>query len=363
MMTEKREKIYSLDVLRVYACFILMAFHAFIPVAGLTGLSIFLVMSGFLSAYNHYGDGKTAQLGLRESLSFSLNKIKKLYPLHLVMLIYPVFVELYKYFNGMQTLVRYFVKLAANILLVQAWIPIYDCYYSFNVPSWYLSAMIFIYFMLPLILRCMEKYRSRRTAVVAIIAIYLAQVLSARAALYLYTAASPGFETPGFFHLWFYQVFPVYRLGDFAIGCNLAYIFMHRAEQKPSRAAGTVLELAAVGLLALLSVRSLINVPQNVTVFYMPASAALVYVFALNSGYVSAFFTNKVIRHLASLSSYVYLIHAPVIALSSAAATWLPLSVGVQKVFFMIFAFGGTYVLALAWRELVIKRRRLPEPK
>lgn len=339
----------------------MMAFHAYLPLPGHLGLSIFLVMSGFLSAYNHFKDGKTAQLGFHGSLSFSLNKIKKLYPLHLVMLIYPFFVELYRYFNGIQTLARFFTKLAADIVLIQAWIPIYDFYYSFNVPSWYLSAMIFIYFMLPVILRCMEKYRSRRTALAVIAGIFLLQVVSAEAALRVYTAAAPGFESPGLFHLWFYQVFPVYRLGDFAIGCNLAYIFMHRAEHKPSRLSGTALELVAILLLVLLSVLSYDRKPQNLTCYFLPASAVLVYVFALNSGYISAVFTNKVISHLASLSSDVYLIHAPVILMSSAVSTRIPVSMDAQKVLFLIFAFGGTYVLALLSGEIRKRYRHMRE--
>lgn len=335
-----------------------MAFHAYLPAPGLSGLSIFLVMSGFLCMYNHYGDGETAKLGFRESISFSLNKIKKLYPLHLVMMLYPIAVELYRYFNGIQTLTRFFAKFAANILLVQAWIPIYDYYYSFNVPSWYLSAMIFIYFMLPFVLRCFEKYRSKRTAMAAIVIIYLLQAVSAEAALRIYTAASPSFESPGFFHLWFYQIFPVYRLGDFAIGCNLAYIFMNRGEQKPSRMRGTLMELAAILLLVLLSILSYDSKPQNITCFFLPASAVLVYVFALNSGYISALLTNKVMKHLASLSSDIYLIHVPMIAISSAISTRFPVNIDMQKACFLILAFGGTYVLALASHTIRRKNRR-----
>lgn len=357
-MMEKREKISSFDALRVYSCFVVMAYHAFLVVPGYSGLSIFFVMSGFLCTYNHFGEGETSKLDLRGSLRFSLDKIKKLYPLHLVMLIYPLATQLYGLVNGLLPAWRFITKLAANVLLIHAWIPVNEYYFSFNVPTWYLSVMMFLYFMLPFVLRCFEKYRSKRTAMAAIVIIYLLQAVSAEAALRIYTAASPSFESPGFFHLWFYQIFPVYRLGDFAIGCNLAYIFMNRGEQKPSRMRGTLMELAAILLLVLLSILSYDSKPQNITCFFLPASAVLVYVFALNSGYISALLTNKVMKHLASLSSDIYLIHVPMIAISSAISTRFPVNIDMQKACFLILAFGGTYVLALASHTIRRKNRR-----
>lgn len=157
IMIDKREKLSSFDALRVYSCFAVMSYHAYITLWGYSGLSVFFVMSGFLCVYNYFGDGKTSKLGLRESLSFSLKKIKKLYPLHLVMLVYPLITQLYGLLNGLLPAWRFFTKLAANVLLVHAWIPVNEYYFSFNVPSWYLSAMMFLYLMLPFVLRCMEK--------------------------------------------------------------------------------------------------------------------------------------------------------------------------------------------------------------
>lgn len=356
-MIVKKEKINSLDALRVYACLVLMAFHAYLPAPGLSGLSIFLVMSGFLCMYNHYGDGETAKLGFRESISFSLNKIKKLYPLHLVMMLYPIAVELYRYFNGIQTLTRFFAKFAANILLVQAWIPIYDYYYSFNVPSWYLSAMIFIYFMLPFVLRCMEKYRSRRTALLAAVAIFLVQGVSADLLEQAYVVLLPESLQTGLFYQWLDQVCPLYRLGDFAIGCNVAYFFIHRGERDISRPRATLLELAAILFIALSQISYDLR-PRNITCVFIPSSAFIVYVFALDRGYISGFLKNKLVKHLSALSSDIYLIHYPVIMVSSFISTSLPLAAGAQKAFFLCFAFGGTYVLALLWRAARKKHRK-----
>lgn len=357
-MIEKKERIASFDALRVYACFAVMAYHAQFPAPGFSGLSVFFVMSGFLSVYNHFGDGETAQLGLRGSLRFSLGKIKKLYPLHLVMMAYPFSTQLYRMLHGLFSPMHFFTNLAANALLVHAWIPLTDYYFSFNVPSWYLSVMMFLYFMLPFILRCMEKYRSRRTAFMTALVVFLLQIVSSVAAEKIYIAAAkPDSAALAGFYQWFIQVFPIYRLGDFVIGGNLAYIFLHREKRELSYAHCTAAELAAIFLMVLAQF-IYIRVPKNTTCIFLVSSAALVYTFALNSGYISRVLTNKVIKHFAALSADIYLIHFPVIMFAGAISTRLPLGTGAQKTFFLCFVFGLTYAIAILVKSIRRKNRR-----
>lgn len=358
IMIDKREKLSSFDALRVYSCFAVMSYHAYITLWGYSGLSVFFVMSGFLCVYNYFGDGKTSKLGLGESLSFSLKKIKKLYPLHLVMLVYPLITQLYGLLNGLLPAWRFFTKLAANVLLVHAWIPVNEYYFSFNVPSWYLSAMIFLYLMLPFVLRCMEKYRSRRTALVTALAIFLLQIVSSVAAEKIYIAAArpDPVELAGFYQ-WFVQVFPIYRLGDFVIGGNLAYFFLHEEKREISPIRGTVAELSAI-ILTVLAQFVYIRVPKNTTCIFLVSSAALVYAFALNSGYITSVLTNKVIKYLAALSADIYLIHFPVIMLAGVISTCLPLDAGLQRAFFICFVFGFTYGVAILVKSIRRKNRR-----
>lgn len=357
-MTEKREKITSFDALRAYSCLMVMAYHAHLLVPGYSGLSTFFVMSGFLCVYNYYGDGRTARLGLRESLSFSLKKIKKLYPLHLVMLIYPLLTQTYGLVHGLVPIGSYISMLTANALLVHAWIPLNRYYFSYNIPSWFLSAMMFIYFVFPLVLRRMEKYRSRRTAFLVALGVYLLQIASSLVfeKILLATVGSDSRSYPETYQ-WFIQVFPVYRLGDFVIGGNLAYIFMHREEKELSPVHCTVLELAAVVLVVLAEI-TYQRAPKNTTCIFMVSSAVLVYAFALSKGYIARALTNKVVKHLAALSSDIYLIHFPVLMVAGLVSTNLPLDLSVQKLVYVLFTFCGTYCLSLISQAIRKKYRR-----
>lgn len=357
-MIEKGERIASFDALRVYACFAVMAYHAQFPAPGFSGLSVFFVMSGFLSVYNHFGDGETAQLGLRGSLRFSRGKIKKLYPLHLVMMAYPFSTQLYRMLHGLFSPMHFFTNLAANALLVHAWIPLTDYYFSFNVPSWYLSVMMFLYFMLPFILRCMEKYRSRRTAFMTALVVFLLQIVSSVAAEKIYIAAAkPDPTALESFYQWFVQVFPLYRLGDFAIGANLAYFFLYGENRSLSQTRATVMEVLAI-LLVVPAQLAYLHAVKNSTCIFLVSSAALVYTFALNEGYISKILTNRVIKHFAALSADIYLIHFQVIIIAIE-LLHLPFGTGAQKAFFLCFVFGATYLLALLTGAIRKKYRRL----
>ena len=157
-----KKRLTSLDAVRTFACLGVMAFHMHLCTFGHLGVSVFFVMSGFLSGYNHLESMDTGHITLGGSARFAYRKIIKLYPLYLIMLVIPAAGELYGVVNGMASLPTMLGKLAANVLLVQAWIPLNEYYFSYNGPAWYLSSAAFAYFMLPLVLRGVKRCRARR---------------------------------------------------------------------------------------------------------------------------------------------------------------------------------------------------------
>ena len=83
-LTDKR--IESLQALRTLAFLGIFFVHSgfFISWSNL-GVSVFYVMSGFLMIYT-YGE-RAFDITIKNNLVFSVNKIKKLYPLHIITMI------------------------------------------------------------------------------------------------------------------------------------------------------------------------------------------------------------------------------------------------------------------------------------
>lgn len=351
-----KQKLETLDALRVFACLLVVCFHAYLTLAGYVGLSIFFIMSGFLSVYNYYDSPNMDGAGLGYGLKLAARKMMKLYPVHAAMLLFPLAAQLYGAANGLISFWRVFAKLASQLLLIHSWIPVNEIYFSLNIPTWYLSTIFFSYAMVPLVVRALRKYRSTGTALLIIAGIYVLQLFSTPLALRAYTAlCRPDAAALSAFGQWFSQVFPVFRFGDFAVGCNLAYIFMHRRERARSDAAYTAAEIAAVLFwLATEYVFEHQAGPDFVTTtcLFLPSAAVFVYLFALGRGRVSRALTGRFTHSFAALSTDIYLVHYVVIMAGSILCTRLPLSASAQKLAFVCFVCVGTAALAFASRRL-----------
>lgn len=332
-----KKRLTSLDAVRTFACLGVMAFHMHLCTFGHLGVSVFFVMSGFLSGYNHLESMDTGHITLGGSARFAYRKIIKLYPLYLIMLVIPVAGELYGVVNGMAYLPTMLGKLAANVLLVQAWIPLNEYYFSYNGPAWYLSSVAFAYFMLPLVLRGVKKCRTRRAAVLAMIAIWVGQAAIAYLVEGVYSARVADENRVRDFSTWFTYVFPVFRLGDFAVGCLMAKLFLTRRESAGAPLLATAAEAGAIAFIVLAEL-SFENFWLNVnsTTLFLPASAALVYTFAVNEGYISKLLTCKLTAFISRISSDIYLIHAVVVMVCAPVCTALPVPFETQRAAYIV---------------------------
>ena len=54
---------------------------------GAWGVSVFLILSGFLMMINYYHSNRRIDCSIKGNLKFSLRKIRKTYPLHIVMML------------------------------------------------------------------------------------------------------------------------------------------------------------------------------------------------------------------------------------------------------------------------------------
>ncbi len=306
---KNNSKLDSIQVLRFLAFLVVFLSHIVTnsPVAGGAGVSIFIVLSGFLMIYNYWEKDRGIQkYSLFQSFRFSLDKVKKLYPLHILMMLPAIVLQIYNYKitgAGMQfASIDLLKKVAAHIFLVQAWFPDVKMYFSLNVVSWYLSVCVVLYFSFPYIFRWFKKIDSSLKIGIISVGIFLVQILSA----FLSSIYNNDFAQ------WFVYTFPLYRIGDFIIGCGIGYLFLKVEKTKKYC---TFFELLAI-LIAIVSHIIYNKIGETwwrPSLLFVIPSVILIWVFALNNGKITHFLTNGLTVQAGNLSAYMFLIHQIII--------------------------------------------------
>lgn len=358
-----KTKLTSINFLRAAACIGIFTYHCYVSQLGYWALSLFIMMSGFLLVYNGIDRAESFPKDVKGCARYSFNKIKKLYPLYAITLIaLAVRIFLLAPENPPRDVLILFAKqFLVDFLLIQSWLLSTEWAFSHNVVGWYLSTALLLYFAFPHILRWIKKHKGAGSALRSMLIITVAMVISAILAAKIYDSAGAGISrfTVGF-KQWFVHVFPLYRLGDFTIGCLLGYVFTAAANERLSTAKATGLEAAAI--IAVVVSQAIFNsniLPEyiNFNVLYVPANALLIYSFALGQGRISGFLDCKLSNFVADYSVEIFLIHFVVIQYASPFATILPLPFFLQQWAFLFFVLIFTFLSVYIYRRL---SRRFP---
>ena len=337
------KKLDVLQGLRAVAFFCVFLGHAgMLEIAGVA-VSIFFVLSGFLMTYNYYYRDPLSN-ELRSCFIFATKKIRKLYPLHIIMMCPMLLLTLW----GMRTnftLQGISKVVLPNILLIQSWFPNKEIYFGLNGVSWYLSTSMFLYFAFPFIMNKIQASWSKKKAYIYISVTFILQVVLAII-----------LESTSFNFAWFTYVFPLYRLGDFFIGCNAGYLFLKK-EGESNFAYATLREVLAITLMCvavLIPKNKLLFASTSLSAIYIPGSVALVYVFAEGRGVISRILKSQVFVTVGNMSAYLYLIHQVVI-------NYVEIFLN-HKYMVAIVSFAMTFILALMYQKFersAMKRRIL----
>jgi peptidoglycan/LPS O-acetylase OafA/YrhL len=128
---------------------------------------------------------------------------------------------------------------------------------------------------------------------------------------------------------WVFYIFPPMRLFEFALGMYLASL---------GGRVGMKAELGAIALAAV-SLAALPIFPPAfaATIFFIPASTALVYVFSRSEGPISRLLSNKGLVLLGNASFALYMIHYPLAAYLGSSVYVAALSVVMSVAVFLWF--------------------------
>lgn len=350
------EKILSLQGLRVI-CFlsIFLQHCGVISSLGAWGVEVFFVLSGFLMTYNY------CNREIEESnLSFAINKIKKLYPLHIIMLVLVVLLYPHGlYWNSLWKSILSWAKIILNFFLLQSWIPKSEFYFSLNSVSWYLSTAAFLYFIFPYILINLKRMNKKSQMILRIGIILFIQI-TVCSLMEVYKANIDSISPKISDNLIKYITYicPLYRLGDFYIGCILGRVFLLNNRKYKSKVLFSVMEalvLIEIPILWYIYVNQigiLGTESFKYSLLYILNAVVIIYFFSYELGIFSRILRSKSILLLADLSAYCFLIHQCVII---CVKQYFPLFVTQNKYYVTLVSLCITILLSYLYKIIRVR--------
>ena len=202
-------------------------------------------------------------------------------------------------------------ELWPSALLLQAWFPDPDIALAGNRVSWFLSAMLFLYFLFPFIAPPLLRASPRRSLVITAVTFvaYLPVMFA------MPTDAENGGGT--FIEMWLY-VFPPTRIFEFVFGIELFRLYeLLKGRVDISAKRATVAEAVAVlVVLATVPVFYMLEERYNTALLFFVPTALIILVMALTEGRpgaVSRFFTSRAMMWLGGISFEFFLVHLTVL--------------------------------------------------
>ncbi len=310
----EKKKLDSVQALRALAYICVFIQHTGISVLGRVGnfgVTVFFILSGFLMILSYFDSDRITGCSVIYNFRFAAGKLKKLYLLHIVMTFVAIPIRAAEcegaYFN-----LGFIRDLVLNVFLLQSWYPDVNVAFSLNGVAWYLSTCALQYFMFPLIYKRTKTYKNLMQPVLISLLLFAAQALLAFASCYF---PWNGMYEGDSFVAWFTYIFPVSRLVDFIIGCNLGYVFLRSRKNLESRK-NTLYSLMEIILgCMLLAAFVLFNAGfvkkmewARVTIWVIPACISVV-LFTLKKGIFTRMFTNRFFVYLGNISAVTFLVH------------------------------------------------------
>lgn len=308
----KQPKLGSLQLLRGMSAFCIFLYHDirtfpgsgkiydfFSKPLGPLCVSVFLVLSGFVMTYSYWD--RLLKSSLYERFVFALRKIRRLYPLHLIMLLIGT-VRLMIRGKEMSELVK---DLLLTIPLLQTWSPVR--YQAINTVAWYLSATMFLYFMFPVLLPCFKKKKRSAALITIAVIIAIREIIG----YFVFHFTSLDIK-------WLIYCFPLSRMVDFAAGGLLASIYMNQSEEESIRLPKdgfmpfVSILFCFISCVVFMRAHSVMPWFTSADLFLIP-SLLLVFSLVSNEKKFSFLRTNVFLLQMAKLSPYLFLSHRLII--------------------------------------------------
>lgn len=303
-----------LTSLRFFAILLIYFHHLSYPGGlGPPAVTFFFVLSGFIIAYS--SGGRFLSLDLNEFKGFYIKRLSKVYPLHIL----TFFISLpIVYVTKFET---NFFSAFLNIFLLQSYFPIGIQVFSFNALAWFLSDIVFFYFLTPFLLSGLQKIQVRENRSLLLLLLLFVFACEAMFA-YLVNSKMEAYSMSW----WLFYISPWMRIFDYSAGliAGLIFVFIKINSSKidsqtaASKILFSLLEAMALAVFAgsIYYSRFITNGSFLMSAYYVPFSIILVFVFSFQKGALSWFLTRNSFIYLGSLSFTFFMLHQIVILYS-----------------------------------------------
>lgn len=292
-----KEKINSLQGLRVIAMIIIFLYHCALFPFGHLAVTFFFILSGFVS---YYTDPKVEDISLYSNIKYFKNKIGKFYSIYLLTIILGLILN-YDVFSR-YSLSKKILIILSKITLTQAFIPNSDYYFSLNGVAWYLSSQAFCYFMFNIYKYYLNKTNTRLITIISIL--WIIQVMISLSIINLSYQSTQ----------WIIYINPIMRSINFFMGMVLAKIFINKNQKDIKDIIYSRFEVIIFILFTIIYIGS-VFIPRVFiwSTYYSPIIMVIIYVFSFQRGFISKILGRNIFMKLAKISFEFYMIHELVI--------------------------------------------------
>lgn len=334
---------------------------------GSMGVSLFLVLSGFVTVYRYLDSDseRETDFGIR----FIVRKMKWLYILHVICLVGTILVSEAEEYNFL-----FGLKLVLNGMMAQTFVPIENV--SINGPSWYLGVIVIFYLILPFVLKIMKSYYSKKRAMAVIGVMLFVMIAIGLLGRGLVVDKLPNWMDSNLTK-WVVYYFPLSRLEEIIIGCNLGYLFYdYNKGNRPRKENKLFYSGIEIGCILLLFICNFIfmyyrnaygDISSNrrwwtYSLLFIVPSILVVACFSQEGGVVSSIVKHngrlsKLICYLANISPMGFLIHMVVLKSLSRLYVLFGINGRIRGIIDVFLGLGLTICLS----ELFLRFRRFCE--
>jgi peptidoglycan/LPS O-acetylase OafA/YrhL len=304
---EERSELRPLTALRFFGAALVFVYHC--PATsdfgvryglGPAGVGFFFVLSGFILmyAYRNIFRAGVAWTPVRDFYAARIARVYPAYVLASVIAVPVLFAFGDVQWNVSTPLVRG-LAFVAQMLVIQAWIPIGTICLGINSPAWTISTEAFFYAVFPVLAHSFLRIFGRVSGWKIIAGAAL--VWGVPTAIFLVPHAVSEYVS---------YVFPPIRLIDFAVGMLAAVFFLTQSPSGVRRVPWTAVEAAAIGFVAAsIALSPLLPAVVKYALYLIPALSILIVSAAYGAGLFSRLLAHPVFVYLGRISFAFYLLH------------------------------------------------------